>query len=102
MDESPALMEVKQTLRNLTTALAMMATHVEQLYQGKASQVTTMSAQPGTSAGGNPPCTLSAGSSDVSPALDQGWGQPRSYPFTAGPHGSPAWDQGWGQRHCHC
>ena len=53
-DESTALMEVKQMLGCLTTALAMMATKVGQLSQGKTSQVATVSAQPGTSAGGNP------------------------------------------------
>ena len=44
MDESSTLMEVKHMLGTLTTALAMMATQVEHLSQGKASQVTTMSA----------------------------------------------------------
>ena len=58
-DESAALMEVKQTLGTLTTALATMATWVEQLSQGKASQVATMSAQPGTRAGGNSAATPS-------------------------------------------
>ena len=51
-DESSSLIEVKQTLGVLTTALAMMATQVEQLSQGKVSQVTNISAQPATRAGG--------------------------------------------------
>ena len=44
-------MKVKQTLGTLTTSLA---TKVEQLSQGQASQVAPVSAQPGTRAGGNP------------------------------------------------
>ena len=52
-DESPVQMEVKQTLGTLTAALAMMATKVEQLSQGQASQVAPMAAQPGIRAGGN-------------------------------------------------
>ena len=58
-DESTALMEVKQTLGSLTTALVMMATKVEQLSQGKASQVATWSAQPRTRAWGNAPAISS-------------------------------------------
>ena len=54
-DESATLMEVKQMLGTLTTTLATMATQVEHLSQGNASQVTKMSAQPRTRAGDNPP-----------------------------------------------
>ena len=50
-------MEVKQTLGTLTTALVTLTTKVEELPQGKASQVDPMSAQPGTRAGGTPPAT---------------------------------------------
>ena len=46
MNESTALMEIKQMLVTLTTALVTMATKVEQLSQDKALQVATMSAQP--------------------------------------------------------
>ena len=59
-DESAALMEVKQMLETLTTAQMTMATKVEeQLSQGKASQVASMSAQPGSRAGGNSPAISS-------------------------------------------
>ena len=53
-DESSTMMEFRQKLGNLTTALVTMATRMGQFSQGKASQVDTTSAQPGTSAGGNP------------------------------------------------
>ena len=59
MDESSGLMEVKQMLGALTTALAMMATQVEQLSQGMVSQVANMSAQPGSRAEGNTAATPS-------------------------------------------
>ena len=59
MDESAALMEVKQMLGTMTTALATMATKMDQLSQGKASQVAPLSAQPRTRAGGNPTATSS-------------------------------------------
>ena len=59
-DESATLMDVKQMLGTLTTALAMITTQVEHLSQGKAPQVAPMSAQPGTRAVGNPPATSSA------------------------------------------
>ena len=49
-------MEVKQMLGTLTTALATMATKVDQLSQGKASQVAPLSAQPEIRAGGQPHC----------------------------------------------
>ena len=58
-DESPILMEVRQTLGNLTTALVTMATKVEQLSLGQASQASSFSTQPGTRAGGNPTDTSS-------------------------------------------
>ena len=50
-DDSAALMEIKQMLSTFTTALAMMATKVEQLSQGHAPKVAPVSAQPGTRAG---------------------------------------------------
>ena len=53
-DESATLMEVKQMLGTLTTALATMATKVDQLSQGKALQWGPLSVQPGTRDGGNP------------------------------------------------
>ena len=56
-DESATLMDVKQMLETLTAALATITTQVEHLSQGKASQVSPMSAQPGTRAGGNPTAT---------------------------------------------
>ena len=54
-DDSSTLMEVKQMLGTLTTALATITTQVEQLSKGKASPVAPMSAQPRTRTGGNPP-----------------------------------------------
>ena len=59
-DESATLMDVKKTLGMLTTAVAAITTQVEYLSQGEALQAATMSAQPGTSAGGNPIATSSA------------------------------------------
>ena len=53
-DESVALMEVKQMLGTLTTALMTTATKVDKLSQGKGSHLVPMSAQPGTRAGGKP------------------------------------------------
>ena len=50
-------------LGTLTTALATMATKVEQLSLGQASQVSSLSAQPGTRAWGNPTATSSQVSS---------------------------------------
>ena len=60
LDDSATLMEVKKTLGMLTTALAAITTQVDHLSQGKASQVATLSAQPGTRAGENccPQCLL--------------------------------------------
>ena len=52
--------DVKKTLGMLTTALATITTHVDHLSQGKASQAATISAQPGTRAGGNPIAASSA------------------------------------------
>ena len=67
LDESATLMKVTQMLGTLTTVLVRMATKMEQLSQGKASQVAPMSAQPGTRVGGNPPAT----SSQLSPMSAQ-------------------------------
>ena len=74
--DDSAIMEVKQTLGTLTTALVTRTTRVEQLSQGKASQMAR---------------------SLVSPAWDQGWGQPPYHLLTSGSHISLA----WGQPHCH-
>ena len=54
-DESSTMMEFRQMLGTLTTALATMGTRMDQFSQDKASQVNTTSAQPGTRAGGNHP-----------------------------------------------
>ena len=53
-DESATLMDVRQMLGTLNTALATITTQVEYLSQGKASQVAPMSAQSGKRDGGNP------------------------------------------------
>ena len=59
-DDSATLMDVKQTLGTLTTAMATITTQVEHLSQGKGSQMAPMSAQPGTRTGGNPTAASSA------------------------------------------
>ena len=60
MDYSATLMEVKNTLGMLTTALAAITIQVDHLSQGKASQVATLSAQPRNRAGENPTAVPSA------------------------------------------
>ena len=53
-------MEVKETLVMLTSALVAITTQVDHLTHGRALQVATLSAQPGTSAGENPTAAPSA------------------------------------------
>ena len=100
-DDSATLMEVKHMLRTLTTALATITTQVEQLCQGKASQVAPMSAQPWTRAGGNPPA-ISSQVALMSAQPGTRLGATHSYPVVDGPHVSPTWGQGWGQLHWCC
>ena len=55
-------MEVKETCGTLTSALAAITTqvHVDNLTHDRASQVSTLSAQPGTRAGESSTAALSA------------------------------------------
>ena len=64
-DDSPALMELRQMLGNLTTALAMMSSRMDQ-FQASSVDITSaqpmaavLSAQHGTSPGGNSTATFS-------------------------------------------
>ena len=59
-DDSATLIDVKKTQGMLITALAAITTQVDLLSQGKALQVATISAQPGTRAEENPTATPSA------------------------------------------
>ena len=81
MDESSTMMEFRLMLGTLTTALVTMAMRMDQLSHDKASKVDITSAQPGTSAGGNPLSSLHRRLS-CQPSTGQGLGttpQPPSH-----------------------
>ena len=85
MDDSSTMMELRQRLGILTTALVMMASRMDQFDQGKASSVDSTSAQPAAAVLSAQPMTS--------------WGQLHGCRLADGTGVSPAWDQGWGHSH---